>query len=198
MAETRAFVCWSERLESAGSRGTTGGPGALFWDTRFRTLAVGGPGAPYPITAAHALVATSCSASGLRNPEACSDGSGAAWPCEELLLCACPLLRPDQDLRVAWCGHSASAARGTTEERCLRAGGHVSRAGAGAWSGGADWGCDCRGQGPGREELAMVGRSPVEPVSAGRPGLGGEMPAGAEKGGGSGEAPVWGVCLSLE
>ena len=42
------------------------------------------------------------------------------------------------------------------------------------------------------------GRSPVEPVSAGRPGLGGDMPAGAEKGGGSGEAPVCGVCLSLE
>lgn len=38
------------------------------------------------------------------------------------------------------------------------------------------------------------GRSPVEPVSAGCPGLGGEMPAGAERG----EAPTWGVCLSLE
>lgn len=38
------------------------------------------------------------------------------------------------------------------------------------------------------------GRSPVEPVSAGCPGLGGEMPAGAERG----EAPAWGVCLSLE
>ncbi|CAI9172401.1 unnamed protein product [Rangifer tarandus platyrhynchus] len=102
------------------------------------------------------------------------------WPCEGLLLCALPLLHPDQDPGVAWGGQWASAARGTTKEGCLRAGGHVSAAGAGAWSGGTDWGCDCRGQGRGREELAVGGRSPVEPVSAGRPGLGREMPAGAE------------------
>lgn len=75
-AETRPFVCSSEWLENAGSRGTAGGLRALFRDTRVRTPAVGGPGAPYPVTAAHTHVGTSCSASGLRNPEACRDGSG--------------------------------------------------------------------------------------------------------------------------
>lgn len=91
-----------------------------------------------------------------------------------------PLLHPDQDPGVAWGGQWALAACGTTKERYLRAGGRASAAGAGAWSGGTDWGCDCRGQGHGREELAVGGRSPVEPVSAGRPGLGREMPAGTE------------------
>ena len=117
-------------------------------------------------------------------------GTGC-WPCEGLLLCALPLLHADQDPGVAWGGpwdHQGGVPPSGWVCVC---------AGAGAWSGGTDWGCDCQGQGHGREELAIGGRSPVEPVSAGCPGLGREMPAGAEGVAAQGRLRC-GVCVCLQ